>query len=205
MKPEGGRWRNSSKSLCYLKSNSTDRCFVINQILVESKDVSQKALENTEPSLSEHTESSICNIFEYAGCLISIYRKPCPKTCIENTNYAFEPQSEVLFQCCSKVPDVQSLSMMCFPEGVRIVRKSAGYRFVNFIITNNEAEQLYCNSIIFTQPCPPELCRLLVDQHQIEQGSFELYHEKSFALLSEYSCTDQMNRCLEHFYQRYLS
>ena len=80
--------------------------------------------------------------------------------------------------------DLNGISMFCFPDGIRVLRQSAGFRFVSFILTSKEGEHYYCNSIIFSEECSKDVTEALSNDYGIEPINGFLYHEKAFTICS---------------------
>ena len=116
-----------------------------------------------------------------------------------------EANEEILFQRDTEESIKLKAKTFCFPEGIKVTRKSFGYRFVNMILNNDEGDKFYCNMLVFSEQFPKNEAKLLEEKHKIETVNNELFHERAFLIISEYSCTDQLNRVLEHLYKVYLS
>lgn len=120
-------------------------------VKVEAKNEDNKSLEITQPSMSDQQDSNQPNSLDLGRCILSFTKKMCSRSQIENTSFNLMPESEILFQRNLDESIKFNLDNMCFAEGIKVTRKSAGYRFVNFMLLNNdEADKYYCNMLIFS-------------------------------------------------------
>ena len=73
------------------------------------------------------------------------------KICIENYEKVyFRPNSSPLILNSEiKNIDLQTLSYLCYPKGVRIFTKPTGFKIYNFILTLESGERLYCYCLAF--------------------------------------------------------
>ena len=98
---------------------------------------------------------------------------------------------------------MQTLSMLCYPRGIRVHKKPSGFKIYSFILTLKNGERMFCHSLEFREKCSAAL-QLQIAKRMNFFSLKELYVEKTFSLISEHECTDQVHICMEALYKSYL-
>lgn len=183
---EEGQHSKVGSKLAYLKSCASEKWQSMDSISIGEKTENNKGLENTQPSLTERSSHPKNIIIQIDGenYPICYGLKTLPKQEIVKTSCKIIAESESLFKSGSEVIDLNGISMFCFPDGIRVLRQSAGFRFVSFILTSKEGEHYYCNSIIFSEECSKDVTEALSNDYGIEPINGFLYHEKAFTICS---------------------
>ena len=114
-------------------------------------------LETTEPTLNQSDDSESREIIlEEFGIVLLIKKlkigiKNCEKAYFKPNSSALLMNSEV------KKIDLQTLSYLCYPKGVRVFHKPTGFKTFNFLLTLENGEKLYCYCLAFREKCEGSL------------------------------------------------
>ena len=142
---------------------------------------------------------------EFGAVLVAKTTKASVENC---ESLAFKAASEPLFkntqiESGEEDVDLQTLSMLCYPRGLRVHKKPSGFKTYSFILTLKNGERMFCHSLEFREKCPSTL-QLQLAKKMNFLSLKDLYVDKTFSLISEYKCTDQIHLCMEALYKSYL-
>ena len=158
-------------NLAYLKLSNREKCPLVDYIQVNIKGEDSKVLENTQPSISDQQDASTAHSIDLGFAVILFGKKLCPRSQVEKTYFSLQANEEILFQRDAEESIKLNPKTFCFPEGIKVARKSFGYRFVNMILSNDEAEKFYCNMLVFSEQFPKNEVKSLEEKHKIETNN----------------------------------
>ena len=96
---------------------------------------------------------------EFGAVLVAKTTKASVENC---ESLAFKAASEPLFkntqiESGEEDVDLQTLSMLCYPRGLRVHKKPSGFKTYSFILTLKNGERMFCHSLEFREKCPSTL------------------------------------------------
>lgn len=147
-------------SLCVQKGVREVNTKCVYSIEIIEEFIEDKIEEVTQPSLTDKSQLFHSHLKVEIG-QSKRYLNIHKKSELDASGLSFLPVSESLYERRKNELDITSMSILCFPEGVRVLKKESGFKFFTFILTTDSAQRFYCNSIIFSQRLSQEMSQRL--------------------------------------------